>query len=43
MNELSIRERWLKKFEKNDPRIVLNVLYAEKEEKIYPAYVSNQN
>ena len=32
----------LKKFEKNNVTIALNVLYA-KQEKIYPAYVSKHN
>ena len=39
MNKFSIRKRWLEKFEKNNPTIALNVLYAKKE-KIYPPYVS---
>ena len=37
--KFSIKKRWLKKIEKNNVRIVLNILYAKKE-KIYPAYVS---
>ena len=41
-NRLSIRKRWLKKFEKNNSRIVLNVSCA-KIEKIYPAYVPKNN
>ena len=41
-NTFSIRKRWLKKNEKNNVTIALNVLYAKKE-KIYPAYVSKHN
>ena len=41
-NNFSIRQRCLKKFEKNNVTISLNVLYAKKE-KIYPAYVSKNN
>ena len=37
-NKFSIRKRWLKKLEKNNRTIDLNVLYAKKQ-KIYPAYV----
>ena len=42
MNKFSITKRWLEKFEKNNAKIPLNLLYAKKE-KIYPAYVSKYN
>ena len=32
-----------KKFEKNNPAITLKVLYAKKEEKMYPASISKHN
>ena len=32
-----------KKFEKNNPAITLKVLYAKKEEKMYPASKHNSN
>ena len=41
-NTFSIRKKWLKKIEKNNLTIALNVLYA-KIEKLYPAYVSKNN
>ena len=37
----SVKDDW-KKTEKNNFKIALNILYAEKE-KIYPAYVSKHN
>ena len=41
-NKLYSRKNDWKKFEKNNVRIALNVLYAKKE-KTYPAYVSKNN
>ena len=38
MNKFSIRKNDLKKYEKNNVAIALNVWYAKKEK--YPAYVS---
>ena len=43
-NKLSIRKRWfeLKKLEKNNVTVALNVLYAKKEQK-NPAFVLKHN
>ena len=41
-SKLSIRKRWLKKFQKNNLEIALNVLH-DKKENIYPTYVSKHN
>ena len=41
-NKLSSRKDDWKKFEENNVRIALNVLYSKKE-KIYRAYVSKNN
>ena len=42
INYPSGKDDW-KKFEKNNPTIALNVLYAKIEEKIYQAFISKHN
>ena len=42
INYPSGKDGW-KKFEKNNPTIALNVLYAKIEEKIYQAFISKHN
>ena len=41
-NKLSIKNRWLENFEKNNPTIALNILYIEEKE-ISPVFISKIN